>query len=1525
MARVSPFPLLLHATIAARPSPSPLYTSSTSPLSCLHESLGDSIPMSSTSASAKRGGLRGSYASASVQARRGWRKASSGSRQGLVSDSHYTSHAAAHPVATTTTTRTIELPASPESGPSAQPTAEAEDDLYADAGGRVDPSATQDPGPSRSLRLLASRPTSTGQTRPNELRTPRQIAKSRATDSGVPLQSTPVPRVERPSASIVRSRQSLGSRDANASFSRDRSFHLPDLQARCQALTTNAQAVLVFYADLLEREQGHDDPIAIDAQLISEMRRSWEPFESYKVNQLLPRAQFHHHFILVDEHASLLLPPGAKTIPSGLEEAMRLANLATFVHYVWNLPRDSVSDVSEDWPLRSLPELQDAWRVFWRIIVPQSQPITDDILSSYLELSTQVFCARLTLLGDKVRNGDVTAKTAEGEARANLDQLLGSGAIQDATASRQMDPKIAQDVLRSWSQMSRIRRADVHQMRFDAEACRDIFKHSESAANITALVVSLAQDLEASLSESQSPHLLQDLFPSPPGSLLSRRLEAAVPSRRGNVATAQARHGEGSVVSLGESASSQNPGWLKELVAGKKRRAPAAAASEHSAGTEQSQMSMSNSQVMRLLTVEEREAALAEMFSQSYSRASVDEDDDDDESQMTETDARGAGELSAYFIPSEGEADEVEVEEEDDLSLDFSIQDGQIVHKSPKVSGKRAASHESDDEMEDGLEVVVPSPAKHLQIRSGRLQRVPAAEQANLFQPTGKGVRLTRFDSQSLSEVSLERTPARAVRAQNFYGRRARAVNARKPAPEPSSKTMGAAEEQQRTTKSTAASHRNIPGRAGLSSFVEVLVDQPSEDVRKAFRTHLTRAALPSRSPPRRLTRAAARRQEGATAMAMAEVQHSMDRMSVSHPAEQIDAVMNDNMPAIPAGNQAQGRELEASQAVEADANHFENLGAFEGDNDRDVREARKQLTLEYWFARVRPGFEQFPQPLRRSSSPLPTSQQRSSHRDAVLIPGSQASAAPDRPEDIVEAVIDENGSVAGESSEDIDEPSRSQISEVRRSQRTRQTGRRTASVQRGRVVVPSPESSEDELDDIFTQEDPAEPESDTPVPPASPIPKKPGAPRGVGQRLKKPWTPEEVQCLLDAMYKLARNKEQRPNYKIYAEILSRHGKHGSDDHVLQARSNDELKAKARAELLRMARECESIPYWKKLYWDNIFDTKEGKAALRAGARGKPRRAPLSDIQAQSQPQPPRLRDQFPEDEDLQDAVMRDVFDLQAGGETDMSEQDHEDLEEEEGGAYQLDSPQTSVDELEMEPDLRTQTPRPQTPPPPSRTNESQSQPHHRFTPPPPSVLKSPHRRRGSRAESHVHFEDSEEEEERQAPRSEPGVASTPTSLAALRERLTAGPSQAIKRGRDLVQRYSRRSQPPEPRLPMATLGSDEEGQEEAEEAEVSPRKRPRARPQMGRQSAPPAPVGGGAPPLAMPLPLPTIAAAAEDSSAELPASPSDEEAEVERATSEPPELPSTQPQQRRQSARVAPLRSGQARKGKGRQTNGAL
>jgi hypothetical protein len=70
-------------------------------------------------------------------------------------------------------------------------------------------------------------------------------------------------------------------------------------------------------------------------------------------------------------------------------------------------------------------------------------------------------------------------------------------------------------------------------------------------------------------------------------------------------------------------------------------------------------------------------------------------------------------------------------------------------------------------------------------------------------------------------------------------------------------------------------------------------------------------------------------------------------------------------------------------------------------------------------------------------------------------------------------------------------------------------------------------------------------------------------------------------------------------------------------------------------------------------------------------------------------------------------------------------------------------------------------------------------------------------------------------------------------------------------------------------------------------------------------------------------LPLPTIAAAGEES-AEMPALPSDEEAEVERATSEPPDVPNIQTSQRRQSARVAPVRSSQPR-GRGRQTTGGL
>ena len=169
---------------------------------------------------------------------------------------------------------------------------------------------------------------------------------------------------------------------------RSSAIAVPTLTQRYQTLTVSAHSVLGFYS-AIEAEWTSRGTLNT-ASLTTEVERNWQPFESFKTHQLMELADYRQGFIDVEDVIRSL--PGRK-VPRGLEEALHIANCAVFLHYLWNLPTSRTqAGPSRIWSFRSLSQLQDGWRCFLQFILTKEHPLSDEVLGAYLEVSTQVYC-----------------------------------------------------------------------------------------------------------------------------------------------------------------------------------------------------------------------------------------------------------------------------------------------------------------------------------------------------------------------------------------------------------------------------------------------------------------------------------------------------------------------------------------------------------------------------------------------------------------------------------------------------------------------------------------------------------------------------------------------------------------------------------------------------------------------------------------------------------------------------------------------------------------------------------------------------------------------------------------------------------------------------------------------------------------------------------------------------------------------------------------------------------------------------
>ncbi|KAE8257353.1 hypothetical protein A4X13_0g2405 [Tilletia indica] len=218
---------------------------------------------------------------------------------------------------------------------------------------------------------------------------------------------------------------------------------------RCSILAIQSKSVLDFYGRF--QYDGWSD------ETIPRMNATWEPFNSYKVHQLLVNKDYAHHFVNVAEVIGQLeVEP--EQVPAEFEDTMRLVNFATFIHYVFQIPTNVdafgeledgrvTQDIALTAPIRALTELNDARRVFFKWILPNSWSISDEILCMFLDLSTHIHIQRVRLYVDSVDMGQMTAEELEVRVSDSINELTSEEVLLNSLSQTAKERKLSAQVL----------------------------------------------------------------------------------------------------------------------------------------------------------------------------------------------------------------------------------------------------------------------------------------------------------------------------------------------------------------------------------------------------------------------------------------------------------------------------------------------------------------------------------------------------------------------------------------------------------------------------------------------------------------------------------------------------------------------------------------------------------------------------------------------------------------------------------------------------------------------------------------------------------------------------------------------------------------------------------------------------------------------------------------------------------------------------------------------------------------------
>ncbi|GAC98567.1 MYB DNA binding protein [Pseudozyma hubeiensis SY62] len=997
----------------------------------------------------------------------------------------------------------------------------------------------------------------------------------------------------------------------------DGRLDIPTLEERCAALIINAKGVLHFYMSL------YDD--MWQPESFDEMLRNWTPFESYKTNQLLAEAQYMHHFIDIDEVTRSLRRESGQSPPEGFEEAMKMANCATFVHYIHQLPTDPsqygrargqhiTGDDVVRAPFRNIRELSDARRVFLRWILPTTSDITDEILNMLLDISIQIYIHRLERIVEAVFAGQMAEDVGRTAISDHLIDLMSGDIVRHSLGrvkrQRRMSRADIERMVQRYETFANVRQIELQNMQFDYDAMRETFSFQNMAADLTGYVRDVVREVDDGMHSTSLPPIIDrlaressvfsasdvpDIIP-PSSSIVGGKYDESSSAIAG---PSQSTPKRARSTQASQPYAAHYAGWLDEMLdeddsqPNTQRRRPAQVLPSGNAVVE-----LTDTQKLRELDV------------------------------MSSTDGEGAA-------PSIGVDSDVASSPPRDNRLGARISAAINSSGRPATHSRRQPSDVGEpSESSDANGALEPlrhrdgpfdSPAKEKAGRLGfdsqnrlvRRNSDGSRKNQRLLDGSAAGVRESRFDSQGEEEedVFLEN----AARG----GKRSR----RKGKGKGKAKEPVALADAETEGQGTPRPRRNLRSNAGRqpTGTIEDLAVESEQVASKTGSRGMSRQLQlkqESLSPAKRRTEQ--RAEEGAKeqqrsrrvtlADPPAEVQAGPSRVTRSRAARANngDGRATGLGRGLPDGEDArsQARILSTTSGRLHEEGDSSDEDQDEGGNET-VRNRIEGVQSELGATRATPDEDFIGDDdeaiLRRRAA-----------MDAAIAarkprPGTLHFYRPEADDDAMPLVgLDDEPLADGENVDAIAMRDADAVAEILRSSNT-VPSRRIGPYrpENGRRRRPR-EEADPALVDRYSQEI-DELEDDQAAEPGS---RRHGrranthtAPLGQAVRVepykrsnlyitghnmtgRSRWTDAETECLLTSLHELARYKKVSPKFTVYTEILKRHGVNGTRSKVLARWNNVQLKDKSRNELMRMKREGMRIPYWKRLLHANIWKPK---------------------------------------------------------------------------------------------------------------------------------------------------------------------------------------------------------------------------------------------------------------------------------------------------------------------------------------------
>ncbi|KAK0550744.1 hypothetical protein OC845_002519 [Tilletia horrida] len=973
------------------------------------------------------------------------------------------------------------------------------------------------------------------------------------------------------------------------------SGRLAQLLDTCNVLKVLSNSVIDFYADLVA--QGWK------ANSIERAFAVWAPFESAKSYRLLPEGQYKHHFIDVKEIANAV-DTRLEDMPREFFEAMQLANFATFIHYIYQIPRDPealgeledgrvTEDIALAAPIRNINELNDARRVFLKWIVPASWEMSEEILLMMLNISTYIYTQRVRIYDAQNRTGQISDEQLGEKLDASLDELISPKILEDSLLAtleeRMLSNRDLHIIVNRYKSIAEARSAQLAQYGGEWVAMLHEWPVSDLADDLLELVektVTSATLRSRSNAGSRRPsgpathvhHL--DRLPSGPqmdysgmngtgqgeGTVIIREVpEESTPRPRSQLHLPRNARGDQNTdlrnvpeelrQLLGTMAAAELS--VEEPVDERAVDEIALRALADTDAQDDMQVDATDNAVPESVTRSRR--SKRRVLSNAFSNMNL-VGDGDTQSQNARATLKGKG-RAVDFQNGDADLGDIELEDADGESSEGADADTETAGPGPRTRAGRLRG------LLDGNSATTEPMQSRITIgKDSKLKRT-AAPKSSIFDKRDKGERI-RFDSQEDAEEPENGPPL--TRARQGQG----SIET-----DPISQQTSTPKTAQMTRRTTRARSAKSPAKTNIDNA----------------QTH---ANSPHRPPMKQPIAGASDPQDDSLTGGPVEINDPIFDNYVDFGEDNVG--INDFMaddepqggPDAPGSVDAENQTRAVGGDVAAEENADEEAPDSDADSQHSKSWCRKQPRGSSSRSQVpspkgRAGRREFP-----SARPKDSSKSNGKKRQQEANADNRRSKA-----------LENVGKKRKEEEADEDEEgSRSQVSE---------------------------QDEDDEEPDADgeqrqEEEDELKSDSDAPAPPRPAAKRKPKKePQddreyklnggsdyryGIGTAARRRWTPEETKCFVDCLYKYAHlkangvkrvysnSKDPQP-IQIFSHILQRHGPNGTKSRTLQWRNNMQLKDKVKSELVRMRREKQVIPYWGPILSPSFFPA--GKSRLK--------------------------------------------------------------------------------------------------------------------------------------------------------------------------------------------------------------------------------------------------------------------------------------------------------------------------------------